>query len=30
VAKAQGKGDLDYAAVITYLEEVAGAKVRSH
>ncbi|HZP02985.1 MAG TPA: NAD(P)-dependent oxidoreductase [Terriglobia bacterium] len=30
VAKAQGKGDLDYAAVITYLEEVAGAKVRSN
>ncbi len=29
-AKAQGKGDLDYAAVITYLEDVAGAKVRSN
>ncbi len=27
-AKAQGKGDLDYAAVITYLEELAGIKVR--
>lgn len=27
-AKAQGKGDLDYAAVITFLEELAGAKVR--
>lgn len=27
-AKAQGKGDLDYAAVITYLEELAGVKVR--
>ena len=28
VAKAQGKGDLDYAAVITFLEEVAGVTVR--
>jgi 3-hydroxyisobutyrate dehydrogenase len=28
-AKAQGKGDLDYAAVITTLEEWAGTKVRS-
>lgn len=28
VAKAQGKGDLDYAAVITFLEDVAGVKVR--
>ncbi len=28
-AKAQGKGDLDYAAVITLLEEVAGVKVRT-
>lgn len=28
-AKAQGKGDLDYAAVITVLEELAGVKVRS-
>jgi 3-hydroxyisobutyrate dehydrogenase/2-hydroxy-3-oxopropionate reductase len=28
-AKAQGKGDLDYAAVITFLEELAGVKVRS-
>ena len=28
-AKAQGKGDLDYAAVITLLEEVAGVKVRA-
>lgn len=27
-AKAQGKGDLDYASVITYLEELAGVKVR--
>ena len=27
-AKAQGKGDLDYAAVITFLEELAGVKVR--
>jgi 3-hydroxyisobutyrate dehydrogenase/2-hydroxy-3-oxopropionate reductase len=27
-AKAQGKGDLDYAAVITYFEEMAGVKVR--
>src|SRR5260370_10972244 len=26
-AKAQGKGDLDYAAVITFLEELAGVKV---
>ncbi|HEV2492577.1 MAG TPA: NAD(P)-dependent oxidoreductase [Terriglobia bacterium] len=29
VAKAQGKGELDYAAVITFLEEVAGVKVRA-
>jgi 3-hydroxyisobutyrate dehydrogenase-like beta-hydroxyacid dehydrogenase len=28
-AKAQGKGDLDYAAVITLLEELAGVKVRA-
>jgi len=28
VAKAQGKGDLDYAAVITFLEELAAVKVR--
>jgi 3-hydroxyisobutyrate dehydrogenase-like beta-hydroxyacid dehydrogenase len=28
-ARAQGKGDLDYAAVVTYLEELAGVKVRS-
>jgi len=28
-AKAQGKGDLDYAAVITFLEELAGVTVRS-
>ena len=28
-AKAQGKGDLDYAAVITFLEELAGVEVRS-
>lgn len=27
-AQAQGKGDLDYAAVITFLEELAGVKVR--
>jgi 3-hydroxyisobutyrate dehydrogenase-like beta-hydroxyacid dehydrogenase len=27
--KAQGKGDLDYAAVVTYLEELAGVKARS-
>jgi len=27
-AKAQGKGDLDYAAVVTFLEEVAGVKLR--
>jgi len=27
-AKAQGKGDLDYAAVVTFLEEIAGVKVR--
>jgi 3-hydroxyisobutyrate dehydrogenase-like beta-hydroxyacid dehydrogenase len=27
-AKAQGKGDLDYAAVITFLEELAGVQVR--
>jgi 3-hydroxyisobutyrate dehydrogenase-like beta-hydroxyacid dehydrogenase len=29
-AKAQGKGDLDYAAVITFLEELAGVKVRAN
>ncbi len=28
-AKAQGKGDLDYAAVVTFLEELAGVKVRT-
>ena len=28
-AKAQGKGDLDYAAVVTTLEELAGTKVRA-
>jgi 3-hydroxyisobutyrate dehydrogenase-like beta-hydroxyacid dehydrogenase len=28
-AKAQGNGDLDYAAVITFLEALAGVKVRS-
>ncbi len=28
-AKAQGKGDLDYAAIITYLEELAHVKVRT-
>jgi 3-hydroxyisobutyrate dehydrogenase len=28
-AKAQGKGELDYAAVVTFLEEVAGVKVRT-
>ena len=28
-AKAQGKGDLDYASVITFLEELAGVKVRA-
>jgi 3-hydroxyisobutyrate dehydrogenase-like beta-hydroxyacid dehydrogenase len=28
-AKATGKGDLDYAAIITYLEDLAGVKVRS-
>jgi 3-hydroxyisobutyrate dehydrogenase len=28
-ARAQGKGDLDYAAVITFLEELAGVQVRS-
>ncbi len=28
-AKAQGKGDLDYAAVITFLEELAGVEVRT-
>jgi 3-hydroxyisobutyrate dehydrogenase-like beta-hydroxyacid dehydrogenase len=27
-AKAQGQGDLDYAAIITFLEELAGVKVR--
>jgi 3-hydroxyisobutyrate dehydrogenase-like beta-hydroxyacid dehydrogenase len=28
-AKAQGKGDLDYAAVVTFLEEMAGVQVRT-
>jgi 3-hydroxyisobutyrate dehydrogenase len=28
-ARAQGKGDLDYVAVVTFLEELAGVKVRS-
>ena len=28
-AKAQGKGDQDYAAVVTFLEELAGIKVRT-
>ncbi|HEX5481240.1 MAG TPA: NAD(P)-dependent oxidoreductase [Terriglobia bacterium] len=28
-AKAKGKGDLDYAAVITFLEEIAGVQVRA-
>ncbi len=28
-AKAQGKGDLDYAAIITFLEDLAGVKVRT-
>jgi len=28
-AKAQGKGNMDYAAVITFLEELAGVKVRA-
>ena len=28
-ARAQGKGDQDYAAVITFLEELAGVKVRT-
>jgi 3-hydroxyisobutyrate dehydrogenase-like beta-hydroxyacid dehydrogenase len=28
-AKARGNGDLDYAAVVTYLEELAGVKVRT-
>jgi len=28
-AKAQGKGDLDYVAVITFLEALAGVKVRT-
>jgi len=27
--KAQGKGELDYAAVVTFLEELAGVKVRT-
>jgi len=27
--KAQGKGELDYCAVVTYLEDLAGVKVRS-
>src|SRR5579883_988930 len=28
-AKAQGKGDMDYAAVVTFLEELAGIQVRT-
>jgi 3-hydroxyisobutyrate dehydrogenase-like beta-hydroxyacid dehydrogenase len=28
-AKAQGKGDMDYAAIVTFLEELAGVKVRT-
>jgi 3-hydroxyisobutyrate dehydrogenase-like beta-hydroxyacid dehydrogenase len=28
-AKAQGKSDLDYAGVITFLEDLAGVKVRT-
>lgn len=28
-ARAQGKGELDYAAIVTFLEELAGVKVRS-
>ena len=28
-AKAQGKGDLDYAAIVTFLEDLAGVKVRT-
>ncbi len=28
-AKAQGKGNLDYAAIVTFLEELAGVKVRT-
>jgi len=28
-AKAQGKGELDYAAVVTFFEEMAGIKVRA-
>ena len=28
-ARAQGKGDLDYAAVMTFLEDLAGVKVRT-
>ena len=28
-AKAQGKGELDYAAIVTVLEEFAGVKVRT-
>jgi 3-hydroxyisobutyrate dehydrogenase-like beta-hydroxyacid dehydrogenase len=28
-AKAQGKGDQDYAAIVTVLEEFAGVKVRT-
>ena len=28
-AKAQGKGDLDYAAIVTFLEELEGVKVRT-
>ena len=27
-AKAQGKGELDYAAVITFFEDLAGVQVR--
>jgi len=29
-AKAQGKGDQDYAAIVTLLEDLAGVKVRTH
>jgi hypothetical protein len=28
-AKAQGKGNQDYVAVVTFLEELAGVKVRT-
>jgi 3-hydroxyisobutyrate dehydrogenase-like beta-hydroxyacid dehydrogenase len=28
-AKAQGKGELDYAGIVTFLEELAGVKVRT-